>query len=169
MWERVWRLKLLWKIKCILWKDSREAIPRNKPRAEHMTGMRRVMTVGVFASNSRVRPSRKIPAKHFVLLFCHLCSTMSSPILYIYHHYPHIVKSDFQRENPRNYPWDLEIVIPTIIYTIFCGFPLLLPLHIQILERLIAQTLTTLNLSVKWGFGAIGKHIIELNCVIRKS
>ena len=77
---------------------------------------------------------------------------------YIYPHYPHIVRSAFQRENPRKYTWELEIVILTIIYTFPCGLPLFLSLYIQILERLIAQTLTTPNLSVKWGFGTAGKH-----------
>ena len=77
---------------------------------------------------------------------------------YIYPHYPHIVNGAFQRENPSIHTWELEIVIPTIIYTFPCDFPLLLPLHIQILERLIAQTLTTPNLSVKWDFCAVGKH-----------
>ena len=37
----------------------------------------------VFASISRVRPSCEIPAKHSVLLFWHICYTMSSPTLYI--------------------------------------------------------------------------------------
>ena len=77
---------------------------------------------------------------------------------YIYPHYPQIVRSVFQRENPRKYTWELEIVISTIIYTFPCGFPQLLPLHLYILERLIAQTLTTLILSVKWNFGTVGKH-----------
>ena len=77
---------------------------------------------------------------------------------YLYHHYPHIVRSAFQRENHRYYPWELEIAIATILYTILCGFPQLLPLYIQILERLIAQILITPILSVKWGFGAAGKY-----------
>ena len=95
------------------------------------------------------------------ILFCYF-GISTPPCLhthYLYPHYPHILRSVFQKKkNPRNYPWELEIVIPTILYAIFCGFPLLLPLHIHILERLIAQTLTTLNQSVKWGFSAAGKH-----------
>ena len=94
---------------------------------------------------------------------------------YIYHNYSYIVRSAFQKENPSHNPWELEIVIPTILYTIHCGFPHLLPLHIQILEKLTAQTLTTPILSGKWGFGAVRKHWkkpfvwwIGLNCVIRK-
>ena len=88
----------------------------------------------VFVNNSQVRPSRKILAKHYVLLFWHIYSTISSPIF----HYPHIVRRVFKRENHINYLWELEIVIPTIIYIILCDFPLLLPLHIYILEKLIA-------------------------------
>ena len=76
---------------------------------------------------------------------------------YIYHHYPQIVRSAFQRENPRKYTWELEIFIPTIIYTFPCSFLQLLPLHLYILERLLVQTLTTLILSVKWDFGATGR------------
>ena len=49
---------------------------------------------------------------------------------YIYSHYQRIVRSVFKRENPRKYTWELEIVIPTIIYTFHCGFPQLLSLHL---------------------------------------
>ena len=118
--------------------------------------------------------SRKLPTKHSVLLFWHICSTMSSPTLYI-PTLPTYWNECFQRENPSHNPWELKIVILTILYTIHCGFPQLLPLHIQILKRLIAQTLTTPILSGKWGFGAVRKHWkkpfvwwIGLNCVIRK-
>ena len=62
------------------------------------------------------------------------------------------------RKNPSHKHWELEIVIPTILYTITCGFSLLLPLHFHNIERLIAQTLTTPFQSVKWGFGAAGKY-----------
>ena len=77
---------------------------------------------------------------------------------YIYPHYPHIERSAFQRENPSHNPWELVIIIPTILYTIHCGFPQLLPIHFQIVERLIAHTITILILSVKWGFGVTGKY-----------
>ena len=77
----------------------------------------------------------------------------------IYTHITHKCWGVLLRENPSHNPWELEIFIPTILYTIHCGFfSQLLPLHFYILERLIAQTLTTPILSVKWGFGAIGKH-----------
>ena len=81
--------------------------------------------------------------------------------LYIYPYYPRIVISVFLRENPSKYTWELEIVIPTIVYTFPLGFPLLLPLHLYILERFLAQTLTAPNLSVEWSFGTAGKHLKE--------
>ena len=108
----------------------------------------------VFASVSRVRPSRKISVKHSVLLICHIWYTRFLHTLYI----PTYWKQCFQRENPSHNPWELEIVIPTILHTIHCGFPQLLPFYFQILERLIAQKLTTPILSVKWDFGVAGKH-----------
>ena len=37
-------------------------------------------------------------------------------------------------------------------------FPQLLPLHFHTIKRLIAQTLITPFQSVKWSFGAVGKH-----------
>ena len=111
----------------------------------------------VFASVFRVRPSREIPANRSILLFCHIWYTLSLTTLYI-PTLPTYVEECFQREKPSHNLWELEIVIPTILYTIHCGFPQLLPLHFQILERLIAQTLTIPILSVKWGFGAAGKY-----------
>ena len=102
-----------------------------------------------------------LPAKYSRNILFDKVSCFVLPSLYphyIYHHYPQIVRSVFQRENPRKYTWELEIVISTIIYTFSCGFSQLLPLHLYILERLITQTLTTLIQSVKWDFDAIGKY-----------
>ena len=48
--------------------------------------------------------------------------------------------------------------LPTILYIISLKFPLLLPLHLYILERFLAQTLTLPILSVERSFGAFGKH-----------
>ena len=117
----------------------------------------RVMIACHFTSTSRERSSREVPAKHFIwqkdkVFFQILCPH------YKYPYYPWIVRSAFQRENPSKYTWELEIVIPTIIYTFPFGIPLLLPLHLYILERFLAQTLTTSNLSVKWSFGVVRKH-----------
>ena len=83
---------------------------------------------------------------------------------YLIHHvstytiYTHILRWVLFRETTLTITLELEIVIPTILYTIHCSFSQLFPLHIQIIERLIAQMLTTPILSVKWGFGAAGKY-----------
>ena len=76
----------------------------------------------------------------------------------IYTHITHNFCGVLLIENPNPKPWELEIAIPTYLYTFACGFPQLLPLHFHIIERLIAQTLTTPCQSVKWEFGAVGKH-----------
>ena len=73
---------------------------------------------------------------------------------YIYPHYPHIERNAFQRENPSHNPWALEIVIPIILYTILCGFPQLLCLHIQILKRLITRIVITPILECKVRFSS---------------
>ena len=112
----------------------------------------------VFASVSWERPSCEVLAKLSVWQKVMFCFTKFIPTLYIYPHYPQIVRSAFQRENSKKYTWELEIVIPIIIYTFPCGFPQLLPFYFYILERLIAQTLTTTILIVKWDFGVAGKY-----------
>ena len=40
----------------------------------------------------------------------------------IYTHITHRCWGVLQRENPSHKPWELEIVIPTYLYTIACGF-----------------------------------------------
>ena len=110
---------------------------------------------------SRISHREGLPARYRQnILFCQFIISYTPSLYphYIYPHYPHIEMSTFQREKLSHYPWKWEIVIPTILYTIHCGFLQLLPLHIQILERLIAQTLTTPILSGKWDFGAARKH-----------
>ena len=76
----------------------------------------------------------------------------------IYTHITHKWWGVLLRENPNFKPWELEIIIPICLYTYACGFPQLLPLNFHTIKRLIAQTLTTPFQSVKWGFGAAGKH-----------
>ena len=101
-------------------------------------------------------------------LFCYF-GLSAPPFLhphYIYSYYLYIVRSAFQRENLSKHIWELEIVIPTIIYTSFVVFLILLPLYIHILERLIAQILTTPNLSVKWGFSGI--LLVNISNIIKK-
>ena len=89
-----------------------------------MTGMRKFRTWWrqlVFMSVSRVRPSREIPAKHSVLLNYHIWYTLSLPTLFI-PPITHRCWGVLLRENPSHNPWELEIVIPTILYIIDCGF-----------------------------------------------
>ena len=76
----------------------------------------------------------------------------------IYTHITHNWWGVLLRENPNLKPRELEIIIPIYLYTYACGFPQLLPIHFYTIERLIAQTLTTLFQSIKWGFCASGKH-----------
>ena len=131
--------------------------PRKRPRVKLMTRSWRAMPTCHFMSTLQERPSREVLAKHSVSQKVKLLYQILFPH-YIYPYYPQIVRSTFQRDNPSKYTWELEIVIPTIIYTFPLSFPLLLPLHLYILERFLAQTLTTPNLSVEWSFGAVGKH-----------
>ena len=153
----------MWKLKLKGWTSGfheclARSLPTKKTRVEHMTGRWRVMLVWRFSWVSR---GKSYPAKYSRNFLFSKKLYFALPRLYphyIYHHYPQIVRSAFQRENPRIYTWELEIVIPIIFYTFSCGFPQLLPLHLYIFERLIAQTLTTHILSVKWEFGAAGKH-----------
>ena len=78
-----------------------------------------------FASSSRVRPSRKTLAKHSVLPDYVIWYTLSVPTLFI-PTLPTKVEECFREKNPSHKPWELEIVIPTIFYTIGCGFSLTL-------------------------------------------
>ena len=110
-----------------------------------------------FVSFSRWGPSREVPVKYSVWQKDKVFYQILYPH-YKYSHYLQILRSVFQRENLNKYNWELESIIPTIIYTFPCGFPQLLPLNLYILERLIVQTLTTPYLSVKWGFDAVGKY-----------
>ena len=160
--QRVWRLKFKgWTSgfrECLARSLPVRSLPAKEPRVEHMIGRWRVMPAWRF---SWVSLGKGHPAKYSRNFFFGKKLYFALPSLYphyIYSHYPQIVRNAFQRENPRIYTWKLEIVIPTIFYTFPCGFPQLLPLNFYILERLITQTLTTPILSVKWDFGAVGKH-----------
>ena len=72
-----------------------------------------------FASSSRVRPSRETLTFCFAKL-CYLIHTFYTHTIYT--HITHKSWGVLQRQNPRHKPWELEIVIPTILYTIACGF-----------------------------------------------
>ena len=86
VWERVCEDSRQLKTKVVFVGSSQVGLPRSEACALHMIGMRRVRTGWrqlVFASVSCVRPSRETPAKHFVLLNCHIWYTLFLPTLYI--------------------------------------------------------------------------------------
>ena len=112
------------KTKEVFVSNSQEAFSRSEACAQHMTGMRRVMTRWwqlVFTSVSRVRPSYEITMKHSILLFRHIWYTLSLPTLYI-PTLPTYVEVCLSEKKPSHYFWKWEIVISTILYTIHCGF-----------------------------------------------
>ena len=84
VWERVWRLKCLLKKVWI----SREAFLQSEPRAEHMIGMRRVMTASfceyfagkAFPQNTRETFGFAILAYLLHHIFTH---TIYTPITHI--------------------------------------------------------------------------------------
>ena len=92
------------------------------------------------------------------------CSASLSSLIHtffantIYTHIIHKCWGELLRENPSETTWKFEIIIPTILYTLFWEFPHLLPFHFHTIERLIAQTLTTPFENVKWSFGTAGKY-----------
>ena len=92
------------------------------------------------------------------------CSASLSSLIHtfcthtIYTHITHKWKGESLRKNPSKNTWELEIVLPTIPYTFVCGISSSPTLHFHTIERFLAQTLTTPFESVKWYFGAAGKH-----------
>ena len=160
VWERECEDSRQLETKAVFAGSSQVGFPRSKAYALHMTGMRRVR-IGwrqlVFVSVLWVRPSCEIPTKHSILLNCHIWYTLSLPTLYI-PPLPTDVEECF---------WEKTLATTLESFRLFylhfstqsiVDFPQLLPLHFYILERLIAQTLTTPILSVKWGFGAARRH-----------
>ena len=126
--ERVWRLKHL-KTKEFFAGSSRLSIPRNDACALHMTGMRRVKTDGdscvsrpfreTLASKAFPRDTRK------TFCFARLSFLIHTFYAYtIYTHITHRCWGVLQREKPSRKLWELEIVIPTYLYTFACGFSL---------------------------------------------
>ena len=103
---------------------------RSDACALHMTGMRRVKTGWTqlfFASVSQVRPSREIPVNSWdtreTFYFAELSFLIHIICTYIiYTPINHICWGVILRENSTYKPWELEIVIPIILYTITCGF-----------------------------------------------
>ena len=148
------------KTKTVFADRSRVSFPQSEACALHMTRMQRVKTGRrqlVFVSVSWVRPSREIPVKHSVLLNCHIWYTLFCTHA-IYTPITHICWEVLLRENPSHYPWELEIVIPTFLYTIYCGFSSTPTSSFLYHWEIDSQTLTTSFQSVQWGFGSAEKH-----------
>ena len=96
------------------------------------------------------------------------CETFCSANLYypihtfcthtIYTHITHNCLGVLLRENPSQKPWELEIAIPTYLYTFAYGFSLTptspFPYHWEVDSP---NTYPPCK-SVKWEFGAAGKH-----------
>ena len=101
------------------------SIPRNDACALHMTGMRRVRIDGD-SCVSRVTRGKGLPVPWDTReTFCfarlsYLIHTFCTHTIYI--HITHRCWGVLQRENPSHKLWELEIVIPTFLYTIACGF-----------------------------------------------
>ena len=132
----VWRLKLKRMNKWIL-RVPHENLTREKATYKvYDWKMKSHARLEVFASVSWERPSCEVLAKLSVWQKEKMFYQILYPH-YKYPNYPRNVKNVFQRENPSQNTWELEIVIPTIIYTFSLGFPLLLPLHFYILERFL--------------------------------
>ena len=156
VWERLWRLKTHWRSKVF----SRVACDKPSREVKHVLSTWleyeeswQMVIAGFskcFAGKAFPRDTRETFCFANLLYLIHQVSTHT-----IYTYIIHILRGVLFREKTL---WEWEIVISTILYTIHCVFPQLLPLHFQILERLVAQTLTTPILSVKWGFGAAGKY-----------
>ena len=89
-----------------------------KSRVEHMTGRWRVVSSCHF--RDCLTGAKDLRKSLFGKKLCFALRSLYPH--YIYPNYSQSVRSSFQRENPRKYTWELEIVIPIIIYTFPCGF-----------------------------------------------
>ena len=107
-----------------------------------------------FVSVSWVRPSCKIPTKYSILPDYHFWYCAYT----IYTHITHRCWGVFLRENPSHKPWELEIVIPTFLYTFACGFSSTttspFPYHWEVDSPNTYHTL----LECSMRFGAAGKY-----------
>ena len=106
------------------------SFPRSDACALHMTRMQRVRTGWrqlVFASVSRFckcLAGKAFPRDtHETFCFARLSFLIHSILTHtIYTPITHICWGVLLIENPNHKHWELEIVIPTILYTITCGF-----------------------------------------------
>ena len=104
-----------------------EKQPVKRPRVEYMIGRWRVVSSCQFREYFARRANPRSTCETLAHLFPIRWKVMPGCQ---YPHYLWIVSSSFQRENSSKYTWELEVVIPTIIYTFFCGFSQLLPFHL---------------------------------------
>ena len=142
---------------------ARDCWPTKQATWKAHAGIWRVFDRLDFASHSRLRPSRKWPTKLSTWLFW-LCL-----FTFLYQHYknPHYPRNvrrarslykKLLREKTLAKHLRVRDCLPTILYIISLEFPLLLSLHLHILERFLAQTLISSILSVERSFGAYGKY-----------
>ena len=126
-----WRIKRQKKNQCSSWL-AREKLTsratRKRPYVKHMTRSWRVMPNCQIHKYFARKVISRDTCKILYLTKRKNVLPYSLPTLYIFH-YPWNVRSVFQWENLNKNTWELEIVIPTIIYTFSLSFPLLLPLH----------------------------------------
>ena len=110
------------KTKVIFAGSSRVSFLRSDACTLHMTRMQRVRieTVGFcecLTGKAFLRDTRETFCFAKLSFLIHIFCTYT-----IYTHITHRCWRVLQRENPNHKPWELEIVIPTILYTITCGF-----------------------------------------------
>ena len=112
------------KTKTVFAGSSRVGFPRSETCAQHITGMRRVNfrmeTAGFrecLAGKAFLWDTRK--TFYFSELSCLIHTFFTHTI---YTPINHICWGVLLRENPSHNPWELEIVTPTFLYTIHCGF-----------------------------------------------
>ena len=122
-WERVWRLKAKWRAR-----SFRGYLVRSLPTKWSICpahdwnakSQDRLVTAGFrkcLAGKAFPQDTRKTFC--FVNL-SYLIHTIYTHIIYT--HITHKCLGVLLRENPNHNPWELEIVIPTFLYTIHCGF-----------------------------------------------
>ena len=107
----------------VLTSISRLSFPRSEACALHMTGMRKVSTGWrqlCLASILQVRPFPRDTRETFcsASLYYQIHTFCTHTI---YTHITHKWWGELLRENPSQNTWELEIVIPTILYTFVCG------------------------------------------------
>ena len=97
--------------------SSRVSIPRSDWNTKSQDRMETVGFRECFTGKAFLRDSRKTFCFAELSFLIHIICTHT-----IYFPIAHICWRVLLRENSSHKPWELEIVIPTILYTIACGF-----------------------------------------------